>query len=374
MSGSRWMTRREALGTTLGLGVVTLAACAQPATRQPSPGAPPAAPQATPEGPQKIVGDVIDFKLEPEGRWKGPFGSVTMKIHKAFFETEEAWFIRTDASDATYAKEQELVFVPLLANALKAPGSFANLYLFSQGASGQAPVITSVPERNGLNFTPAFRIHRVSPVGAPELLRSEQAIKTAEQAGKVKVQQTDIVVNYPLVKWPGGGLAKDPDLAEPLGKGPLVEAADTAGGKVTFKLHQCFPGSRYIVTDTSAVPMAPMMGIVGSGPTQKLSEVKATAPISIFLNGLKGPGVMGFQPAVVNEKAGHPAWSPFWDHFALKWKDPSKAVVVRAQDEIERRVGSGELERFNGLPETHPTGFVVNCPIPVVAPNTYTGA
>lgn len=393
-------SRRQLLRLALfgGAGLALSAACGQPSTtakptQAPKPAgaaakptdAPKAAaapavaksaasPAASPpaEVAQKIVGDVLDFSLESGGRWKGPFGSVTLKLNKGSFDGQDVWFIRTDGSDQAFARENGLVWVPLLAAAISAPGSFANLYLVSPGAGGQSPVINTIPGRD--DFTSAFRIHRVSFSGAPELLGSEQAIKAAETAGKVKIEATNIIVNYPLVKWPGGGLAKDPDLAEPLGKGPLIEDADTAGGKVVFKLHQCFPGSRYIVTDTSAVPMAPMMGVVGSGPTQKLRDVKAAAPITIFLNGLKGPGVMGFQPAIFNSKAGEPAWSPFWDHFAVQWKDPSKATVLRSQAELDAKVASGELERFNGVPETHPNGFVVNCPSPVLAPNTYTGA
>ena len=34
-------------------------------------------------------------------------------------------------------------------------------------------------------------------------------------------------------------------------------------------------------------------------------------------------------------------------------------------------VGAGELDLFNGTPDTHPNGFVVNCPSPVLAPNPY---
>jgi hypothetical protein len=386
-------TRRQALllAAKLGAGVALSAACApQPArpTEAPKPTAKAAeapkaaAPQAAPaakapeklaaEAPQKIVGDTLDFKLESEGRWKGPFGSVSLKLHKGLFDDKDAWFIRTDASDAGFAREQGLVFVPLMTAALQAPGSFASLYLFGQGASGQAPVLTTIPGRE--NYTPAFRVHRVAFSGTPELLTSEPAIKAAEAGGKLKIEQTSIIVNYPLVKWPGGGLPKDGELMESLGKGPLIEEPDTTGGKVVFKLHQCFPGSRYIVTDTSAVPMAPMMGVVGSAPTQKLKDAKAVAPITIFVNGLKGPGVMGFQPAIFNAKAGEAAWSPFWDHFAAKWKDPSKAVVVRSQAELDAKIAAGEIERFNGTPDTHPMGFVVNCPSPVLAPNTYTGA
>ncbi len=366
-----------------GMGVVAVAgaACAQAVGVTPTP-ARPASPSAgaasgapspgASDGVVKLVSDVLDYKLEPAGRWKGPFGSVTFKLNKGHHDGQDAWYIRTDSSDQAFSKEQGLVYVPLLNGALNAPGATGALYLVTGGVAGQGVVLSTVPGRE--DFTPAFRVHRVTFQGAPELLTSETAVKAAAQAGKAKVDATNIVVNYPLVKWSGGGLPKDTDLAEPLGKGPLVEDPDTAGGKVTFKLHQCFPGSRYIVTDTSAVPMAPMMGVAGSAATQKLTDAKATAPITIFLNGLKGPGVMGFQPAVFNSKAGDPAWSPFWQHYAVRWKDQTKAAVLRAQAEIEQRVSGGDLERFNGLPETHPNGFVVNCPAPILAPNTYTGA
>ena len=140
---------------------------------------------------------------------------------------------------------------------------------------------------------------------------------------------------------------------------------------MTFKLHQCYPGSRYIATDTSAVPMAPMMGVVGSAPTQLLREANATAPIYVFGNGLAGPGPMGFQPSVFNSKAGDVIWSPFWDHYVVMWKDPEQATVLTSEAEIMAAVEAGTLELFTGTPDTHPEGFVVNCPSPVLAPNPY---
>ncbi len=316
-----------------------------------------------------MVGDVMDYSLEPDG-WDGPFGWVQFKIHAGHFDGDDIWYIRTDSSDKAHADQEKLVFVPLLANALTAEGSYAHIYLFEDGADGQGAVVNSTPG-DEMTYTPAFRVHLVTFSGDSEMLTSEADIMDAEADGSVTIEQTDIVVNYPLVSWPGGSLAVDDELMMPLGKGPLVEEIDADNETVTFKLHQCYPGSRYIVTDTSAVPMAPMMGVVGSGPTQLLQDANAVAPITIFLNGLEGPGVMGFQPAIFNQSAGHPAWSPFWDHFAVEWADPDEATVVTSQEELDELVDSGALIRYNGLPDTHPNGFVVNCPAPILAPNTY---
>ncbi len=360
---NKWrMTRRRVLGAGAGLGTAVLIGRMSPVVAE----------EGTPEAGEEaraIVGDVVDFTLTPDGRWPGPFSSVTLTLHPGWFDGGDAWFIRTDTSDPAFAEAEGLVYVPLLRNALDAEGSYATLYRFADGAEGQRPVLSTVPGRD--DFTSAFQIVDVTAAGEPELLDSMAAIEDAAAAGTVSLSPTGIIVNYPLVVWPDGGLAVDADLAMPLGGGPLVEAPDLENGQVTFKLHQCYPGSRYIATDTSAVPMAPMMGVVGSAPTRMLLDVNATAPIYVFGNGLPGPGPMGFQPSIFNSKAGDAIWSPFWEHFTVVWKDPAGATLLTSEAEVLEAVESGDLELFNGTPDTHPDGFVVNCPAPVLAPNPY---
>ncbi len=331
---------------------------------------PAASQESTPMAePQVIVGDVIDFVLDAEGRWDGHFGSVTMTMHPGFHDDGDAWFIRTDASDLDFAEANGLVYVPLLANALRAEGSFGKIYLFDGGADDQRPVVNTVP---GLTmFTPAFQVHNVTFSGNPELLSSEAAILEAAESGSITVEATEIIVNYPLVLWPGDGLPVDPDLVNPLGPGVLIEEPDTEAGEVTFKLHECYPGSRYIATDTSAAPMAPMMGVASSEATQALIEVGATAPIYVFMPGLPGPAAMGSQPSVFNSKAGDSIWSPFWEHFTVAWNDEVDPAVLRTEAEVREREEAGDVTVFAGVPETDPMSFVVNCPAPVLADNDY---
>ncbi len=356
------ITRRAVLGAGAGLGTamvfsripVTLAQDGSPAPD---------------EDARAIIGDVVDFTLAPGGRWSGPFSSVTLMLHPGWFDGGDVWFIRTDASDQDFAESEGLVYVPLLRNALDAQGSYATLYRFADGVEEQRPVLSTVPGHD--DFTSAFQIVDVAFAGEPKLLDSAAAIEEAAAAVTVSLALTGIIVNYPLVVWPGGGLPVDTDLTMPLGGGPLVEAPDLENGLVTFKLHQCYPGSRYIATDTSAVPMAPMMGVVGSAPTQLLLDAKATAPIYVFGNGLPGPGPMGFQPSIFNAKAGDVVWSPFWEHFTVMWKDSAQAMLLTSEAEVLEAVAAGALERFNGTPDTHPDGFVVNCPAPVLASNPY---
>ncbi|HET8679374.1 MAG TPA: hypothetical protein VFM39_04595 [bacterium] len=316
----------------------------------------------------KHVGDTLRFSTRPQG-WKGLFGFITFRMHHVFFDGQPAYHIRTDGSDRDFAKRNGLVIVPKLAEALKGDNLTADYYLFTGGASGQRPVISTVPGRP--DFTPAFRISRVTFTGAPRVLNSAEAVKDAQSSGKVKVDATRIVVNYPLVKWPGGELPRDAKLEAYLGGGHLIERPNTAKREVTFKLHQCFPGEWYIVTDTSATPMAPMMGIVGSPKTAGLTKAGATAKILVFGNGIKGSGPMGFQPSIVDSLPGNPVWSPFWDHYTFTWNEGKKVEVVEDQKEVGSLEKDGALKRWPGTPETKGELFVVNCPVPVTAPMTW---
>ena len=249
--GSR-SSRRQLVSAGMGLGAAAVFA------RIPSVLAQEGTPGAAEEA-RAIIGDVVDFTLTPEDRWDGPFSSVTLKLHPGWFNGGDAWFIRTDASDQAFAEAVGLVYVPLLQNALEAEGSYATIYRFADGADGQRPVLSTTPTEE--NFTSAFQVVDVTFSGEPEALNSETAIVDAASAGTVSLTPTGIIVNYPLVVWPDGGLAVDPDLTLPLGPGPLIEPPDLENGLVTFKLHQCYPGSRYIATDTSAGVCAGIVGV-----------------------------------------------------------------------------------------------------------------
>jgi len=377
------LTRRRFLhGTALAGGALFLAACspstgasptlaptAATATSAPATPAPSVtSPNPTPNNAATVlVRDVVEYELRGPFKWNG--GSVTMRLHAGFIDGETAYFVRTDTSDKDFATSEGLVWVPVLSTARSKDGAVGTIHLVEGGLPDQLPVLSTVPGRP--DFTPLYRVVRATFSGTPTLLNSAAAVDAAVSAGTVTLQQTEIVVNYPTVKWPGGELPVDTAVEMPLAGGPLLGAPDLAAMVVTFKLHQCFPESRYIITDTSAGEMAPMMNIQGSGGTANLDKVGATSKITVFGNGIAGPGAMGFQPGIFREKAGNPAWSPLWDHFTAVWKDPAKAVLLKTQAELDARAAAGEIEIVRGTPDTGGNGFIVNCPSPVVAPNDF---
>ena len=340
-----------------GLLPRTLLAQADPAAFQVT------SPNPTPDSQATVlVDDVLDFRLRGDFAWNG--GWVQFRLHEGRLDGDPIWFIRTDASDQTFAADEGLVFVPLLALARSVEGGTGRIYLFDDGTPA---VLSTGPGRE--DFTPLYEVINVSGGGSG--LDSVAAVEEAAAAGTITLEATPVVVNYPAVKWPGDELPVDTVVELPLAGGPLLEAPDIEAGTVTFKLHQCYPESRYIITDTSAVPMAPMMSIPGSPATAGLAAAGAASTITVFGNGLTGPGAMGFQPGIFREKAGEPAWSPLWDHFTVLWSDPSAATLLATQAEVNELVQSGALELFVGTPDTGGQGFVVNCPAPITAPNDF---
>ncbi len=378
----RAVSRRRFLGA-VGMGgtaAAIAAACSSggdkqstKATTQPTAAAQAAA--ATPAQAQSqakvLVGDVKDFKLINDKGWKWGGGWVTMRLHAATFNGQKVYHVRTDASDKAFAEQEKLVFVPKLSGVTRG-GLHGEIYLIEKGVSGQTPVVSTAP--GAPDFTPLLRVNRVTWSGAPEVLDSAEKVKQAAASGTLKVETTQIIVNYPFVKWQGGELPVDTKFEKALEGGPLVSAPDTNAMTVTFKLHQCYPESYYIITDTGAVPMAGMMNVVGAPKAETLMEVGATEKIYVFGNGIPGFAAMGFQPSVFASKAGEPSWSPYWEHITVMWKQGVKPALLTKEADILAREKAGDVQLFPGTPDTGGKSFAVNCPAPITAPNTFTAS
>lgn len=371
MSRRRFLLWSGTAGSALALAACApVAPAAAPsvaveATAAPEAAAPAQAPAVDGGEVEVMVKDVLGYKLDPDG-WEGPYGQVQFRVHEGLVNGESVYYIRTDASDPQVAADIGLVYVPLLNTAQ----SIDNVNIMYQFMDGRPAVFKWMPGDE--NYSSLFHCKPVMEVRDASLEpTSVEAIEAAIDAGSLDIMDVPVFVNYPFVMWPGGGMSVDAELTDVLPGGQLFEPVDTANMMVTMKLHQCYPGSRYILTDTGAAPMAPMMNIPASSPTQQLKEVGGTDEIWVFGNGIPGPGVMGFQPAIFDNKAGQPAWSPFWDHLTVTWVDESQARVLTSSAEVRELVTSGELEEWSGTPDSHPNGFVVNCPAPILAPNTF---
>ena len=131
------------------------------------------------------------------------------------YEGGDVSFIHTEASDADVASMLTemmagplVVLVPELAEA--PPSLLADVYVFTNGVEGhgpfgfQADVFDSVPGDE--NYRPLRNVNLVAWQDSVEArtLRSLAEVQAAEAAGEVTITQPGIVVNMPILIWPGG--------------------------------------------------------------------------------------------------------------------------------------------------------------------------
>lgn len=217
----------------------------------------------------------------------------------------DVYYIRTDASDAAYVHKHGLVKVPRLAGLA---GSDLVGRLFVHEDDGQLPILSTEPGHD--DYTPAWQVHQLRWTGEPRELASVADVEAAEADGALEVDDTGVVVNLPVVKWSSGELPVDDERAAYLGPGQLLEPPDVEALTVTCKLHECFPASWYIVTDTDLQPMAEGMQVAHSPRLAGTSAADATGRTNVFMNGIEDPGPMGFQPSAFDSQAGDPRVEP----------------------------------------------------------------
>ncbi len=318
-----------------------------------------------------LVDDVVDFELSEEtDDFDGDFGFVTFRMHHAMVDGEDVYYIQTDVSDSDRASDEGLVHVPKLSELIDEDLT-SRVYRFENGAEDQPDVMATEPGRD--DYTPANRLYEVVWENEDEarVLSSVEEVEEAADDGEITVEETDAVYNLATVQWSEGHLDVDADdRSEYLGPGQLLEEPDTEEMEVRFKLHNCFPNTRYIVTDADFEPAAENMSVPHSPGLEGSTEAGATAKTLVFANGFEGPGPMGFQPSVFDFPAGAVEWSPYWTHWTYEWEDEDEARVLRSEQEINEAVDDGELIEHAGTPPS-PDTFVVNCQVPVLADVTF---
>lgn len=134
---------------------------------------------------------------------------------KGFAEGDEIYFIHSEASDRQIAElltgmmgGSPVLVVPSLA---KVPEEMlAPVYVFANGIEGDGPlgfqpdVLDQLP--GSAAYSPLRAVHQVrwTDEGAARELRSAADVREAQARGEIAVELPGIVVNMPLLTWPGG--------------------------------------------------------------------------------------------------------------------------------------------------------------------------
>ena len=151
-----------------------------------------------------FAGVAIGYYLNPAG----------VPPVKAYTEGKEIRFIHTEASDPKVAElltemmRSPVLAVPSLAQAPKE--ILADVYVFKNGLKGSGPfgfqpdVFDNPPGTDGYRPLRSVLIVTWKNEKAARELRSAADVKTAEKAGEITIERPGVVVNMPLLTWPGG--------------------------------------------------------------------------------------------------------------------------------------------------------------------------
>lgn len=133
---------------------------------------------------------------------------------KGYLEGREIEFIHTEASDPKVAriltdmKASPVLLVPSLAQAPEA--MLAHVYVFANGIKGDGPlgfqpdVFDHPPGTEGYRPLRSLQLVTWKNERSARKLKAAAEVRDAEAKGEVTLQRPDVVINMPLLTWPGG--------------------------------------------------------------------------------------------------------------------------------------------------------------------------
>lgn len=317
--------------------------------------------------------------------------AVDIPLHKAYENGSEIYFIVTDASDKdtadmfTNITGFKVNFAPILSNTPESARSQA--YIFENGIQGDGPfgfqttVTNTSPEEK--DYSPLYQLNFVkwknngdgdnnnsiasaaSNSTIIKELRSAQEIINANQSGQISINQTNIVMDYPAVKWNGDSLKirADKNITDntPF-EGGQVTRIDTKNMVATFVTMRAWgpDGKTLYWIATDATPFTDDItrgGIVYAPANEKLASTAVAVDFYQFLNGIEGAGPQGFQPPVSPVNIDDEGYSPIWRIYFAYWKDPSQARVLQTVNDIVQVLNDGSLKVLPAIGGRH----IVNC-------------
>ena len=298
--------------------------------------------------------------------------AVDIPLQKAYENGSEIYFIVTDASDKhtadmfTNFTGFKVNFAPLLAKTPELARSQA--YIFENGMQGDGPlgfqttVTNTNPEEK--DYSPLYQLNFVkwkndnegeSATPATTVsnnsireLSSAQEIIYANQSGQISINQTNIIMDFPAVKWNGGSLKvrDDKNITDntPFEGGQVIRI-DIENMIATFVAMRAWgPDGKtlyWIATDATPLTDDITRGGIVYAPA---NEILASTPVAVdfyqFLNGIEGSGPQGFQPPISPVNIEDEGYSPIWRIYFVYWKDPSQARVLQTVHDITQ---NGEL-------------------------------
>ena len=302
--------------------------------------------------PTQILAQKLEFEEDSSLLLSRANVPAIIPMHKGIYNGHEIFYIITDASDKDYVNtisENQKWDIQLSTIINDMPeNNLQKLFIFKNGIQGdgifgfQNEIFSSTPKQS--DYTALGSIIEVTwkPGQKQIIFESASDIINAEKSGRIKFNETNVIVNTPQIVWPDGQMKIRSDIEitnEMSFSGGQVTEINEDNLTVTFVAHRSWDSDGrtiyYIVTDATPLGPAELMGVAYSPISSNLLTHSAVVDLFQFKNGIKGSGSLGFQPEISSLSFNEENYSPISKIYLIEWHDSELAQILQTKSDID---------------------------------------
>ena len=302
--------------------------------------------------PTQILAQKLEFKEDSSLLLSRANVPAIIPMHKGIYNGHEIFYIITDASDKDYVNtisENQKWDIQLSTIINDMPeNNLQKLFIFKNGIQGdgifgfQNEIFSSTPKQS--DYTALGSIIEVTwKTGQKQIIfESASDIINAEKSGRIKFNETNVIVNTPQIVWPDGQMKIRSNIEitnEISFSGGQITEINEDNLTVTFVAHRSWDSDGrtiyYIVTDATPLGPAELMGVAYSPISSNLLTHSAVVDLFQFKNGIKGSGSLGFQPEISSLSFNEENYSPISKIYLIEWHDSELAQILQTKSDID---------------------------------------
>ena len=329
--------------------------------------------------PTQVLTQKLEFEKEdPSLLLSRANVPVTIPMHKGIHNENQILYIITDASDKNYVNiisEKQEWDIQLSKSIKDIPeNNFQKIFIFKNGIKGdgvfgfQNEIFSNTPEQS--DYTALGSIIEVTwKPGQKEItFQSAFDVINAEKSGRIKFNETNVIVNVPQIKWSDDQMTirSDKEISNKMSfsGGQIIEINEDELF-VTFVAHRSWDSDGktiyYIVTDATPIGPAKLMGVVYSPSLSNLLTDSSIIELFQFKNGIKGSGSLGFQPEILTSSSNEENYSPISKIYHIEWHNSKLAQILQTKSDID----SFDNDDLLTVSIARPTNseYIINSPI-----------
>ena len=302
--------------------------------------------------PTQILAQKLEFKEDSSLLLSRANVPAIIPMHKGIYNGHEIFYIITDASTKDYVNtisENQKWDIQLSTIINDMPeNNLQKLFIFKNGIQGdgifgfQNEIFSSTPKQS--HYTALGSIIEVTwkPGQKQIIFESASDIINAEKSGRIKFNETNVIVNTPQIVWPDGQMKIRSDIEitnEMSFSGGQITEINEDNLTVTFVAHRSWDSDGrtiyYIVTDATPLGPAELMGVAYSPISSNLLTHSAVVDLFQFKNGIKGSGSLGFQPEISSLSFNEENYSPISKIYLIEWHNSELAQILQTKSDID---------------------------------------